>query len=287
MAPKRKRAPPPPPPPAPVAVDFWSWRAPDAVAAERVHMDADFWMTGATDGFNLWFLLDHKDMAHSFDIYAKEENPELYKRVRLPHRPTSLIPLQGLKSPGSSPCFLYWEPLRLWPVLFEGSSTVARELGMVVSIFSTWWLQKALVCARAAHRWLPFSVFRVLMALTGWLGNLALLPRGIELRTRKFPLSIGDALVVRQDELHVSDQDSLQDGQFRLAVGLKFMKQDHKVWKYPFLGPAGKSRRQYPALRLPWGRSLKDVYRQHGLDMSPYPESWLQRLFASSSFRQV
>ncbi|CAE7197390.1 unnamed protein product, partial [Symbiodinium pilosum] len=51
--------------------DFWSWRAPDSVAAERIHMDGDFWLTGANDGFNLWLLLDHCDMAHSFDIFTK------------------------------------------------------------------------------------------------------------------------------------------------------------------------------------------------------------------------
>ena len=41
----------------------------------------------------------------------------------------------------------------------------------------------------------------------------------------RFNLSIGDALVVRQDELHVSDQDELKSGQHRLAIGFKFMRQ--------------------------------------------------------------
>ena len=33
--------------------DFWSWRSQGQVAAERIHMDGDFWMTRGNDGFNL------------------------------------------------------------------------------------------------------------------------------------------------------------------------------------------------------------------------------------------
>ena len=39
-------------------------------------------MTGARcTGFNLWILLDHSRMNHSFDIYDAAHVPQLYERV--------------------------------------------------------------------------------------------------------------------------------------------------------------------------------------------------------------
>jgi len=273
-----------------IVQDFWSWRAPGCVGVPRIHMDADFWMTKATDGFNLWLLLDEKDMAHSFDIFPKEKNRKLYRHLRVPHQNACLLPLKEKKA-GNPDFLVFWEPLQVWPALFEYPSRPLRTLGMAMSIFSSWWIQQIWSLTFRAEKYLPPSAFRILVRLTGWMGNLDLLPDGMELETQRFELRVGDALVVRQDELHVSDQDPLKDHQFRLAVGFKFMRQStkHKVQQYPFTGPAGKNRRRFPALRLPLGHVLPDLYMQRNLDMTEHQtsKSFIGRLFARSSLPKV
>ncbi|CAJ1356033.1 unnamed protein product [Effrenium voratum] len=262
-----------------IVQDFWSWRAAGSVAAGRIHVDGDFWMTSAHDGFNLWILLDHREMAYGFNIFTKEDNPDLYKLVA-PERVTSILPIQEAK-----PGMIFSEPIRLWPGVFEWGAwrSLGQNLGCILCIVSTKWFQQIINFAQRASV-LPAPAFRLLISLTGWLGNLSLLPKGLELRTRKFPLQVGDALVVRQDELHVSDQEPVKDHQFRLAVGFKFMRQNQKVTQYVFTGPASKARRRFPSLRLPYGKALPDLYRMKGVDMRQ-EETWLQRCLNFSSLR--
>ncbi|CAK9072210.1 unnamed protein product [Durusdinium trenchii] len=201
--------------------DFWSWRSQGQVAAERIHMDGDFWMTRGNDGFNLWILLDHQGMGHSFDIFTQGANPGLYKMLKLPGRVTSIVPSAVNEA---VPCFLFFEPLRLWPVLFEFQNSLARSIASCFSYCATSWFQLILKAHLRARERLPLWLLRSFTWVFGWLGNLYLLPSE-EIRATRFTLDVGDALVVRQDELHVSDQEPLQADQHRLAVGFKFMRQ--------------------------------------------------------------
>ena len=64
--------------------DFYSYRA----AKRKVlfpgwHQDYDFWITGDTcnANFNLWVLLDHREMNYTFDLYETVRNPQLYKQL--------------------------------------------------------------------------------------------------------------------------------------------------------------------------------------------------------------
>ena len=136
--------------------DFWSWRSTTNVAAERVHMDSDFWVTKQHDGFNLWMLLDHKDMPYSFDIFVKEENPDLYPLVKLPRHSTWLIPEQDPEKKKGCAGILFWEPLGLWPVLYEWKST--RVLAMAFGVLCMKWWMTPPVWKRALSALLPLSL---------------------------------------------------------------------------------------------------------------------------------
>jgi len=255
--------------------DFWSWRSATSVAAERIHMDSDFWMTKQHDGFNLWLLLDHKDMPYSFDIFTQAENPELYQHVGLPHHSTWLLPEEDPKRCVQCPGILFWEPLSYWPMLYDMKAT--RSFAMAWGVMCMKWWAKTQAFVLKAKKLLPTWLFRLLVSVTGWATQLSALPGGIQLKAKRFGLDVGDALVVRQHELHGTDQDRINDDMYRLALGLKVMKQA-EVRQYAYTGPAPKSRRAYPGLRLPLGQRLRDVYnvsREPHVDMELVRESGL------------
>ena len=63
--------------------DFFSYRAPGAEMFPQWHQDYEFWLTGddCAANFNVWVLLDHHDLNHSFDVYEVERNRWLYDRL--------------------------------------------------------------------------------------------------------------------------------------------------------------------------------------------------------------
>eukprot|EP00439_Symbiodinium_sp_Y106_P080060 s1437_g18.t2 len=244
--------------------DFWSYRAPGSFPAPIMHTDPAFWMTGRLDGFNLWFLLDHSDMGYGIDVLTKEDNQEFYScsALGLPHGPPFLF--AGKSS--TCPAFIHRVPLRKWPVLFEWQNDLANALGTVFCAASTWWLQAAVNLGKTMQEALPASAFRGLLHVFGWLGSIYPLPP-MTLKPRRFELEIGDAAVIRQDELHGTDKEPLKEGQFRLAIGFKFMRQA-PVRQYLVNGPSATLRRQCRGLKLPLGTLLNDPYRQSTLDLS-------------------
>ncbi|CAJ1418676.1 unnamed protein product [Effrenium voratum] len=257
--------------------DFWSWRTAQNVPAEFIHHDPDFWATGHHDGFNLWILLDHKNMAHSFDIFLEQDNPELYRIVK--NKAGRLLPEKSGARLTECPGVLFWDPLSWWPVLYEWPYT--RTLAMVMGVALNKFWQKSQNCIMYLKQRLPTWSFRCVLGLTGWLFRLTPLPAGLVLKTQRFGLEVGDALVLRQYELHTTDQDPLQDHQFRLAVGVKVVRQGPIV-QYCYTGPASRIRRNYPCLRWGLGQVLPDFYRCE-LDMEPYPETWLTRFLFSAT----
>ncbi|CAJ1426863.1 unnamed protein product [Effrenium voratum] len=251
--------------------DFWSYRAPGSFPAPIMHTDPAFWMTGRHDGFNLWFLLDHRDMAYGIDVLTKEDNEELYacSALGLPHAPPFLFAGSKGKAGGECPAFVHRIPLRMWPMLFEWQNDLAQALGTLCCIFSTWWLQKAVSLSKRLQDALPAWAFRGLLGIFGWLGSIYPLPP-LTLKPRHFELQVGDAQVIRQDELHASDQDPLREGQFRLAIGFKFMKSSESspVTRYLVNGPSATLRRHIRGLKLPPNRPLPDIYRMDEVDMA-------------------
>lgn len=130
--------------------DLFSWRDSAHHFFNYEHQDSAFWMTGgACSSFNLWLLLDHVGMAHSFDIFDPRRQPAAYEQ----HCPyASQLP------------FYCGPPHQRWPR--------RRTLPNVTSV----------------------------------------------------PMRPGDAVVVRQPEVHMTDGGQLADGQWRLAISLKFVE---------------------------------------------------------------
>jgi len=256
-----------------IANDFWSWRSSTNVAAERVHMDADFWMTSGHDGFNLWILLDHEAMPHTFDVFQADDNPELYRHVGLPHVSTWLIPEPEPEKAEECPGIVFFDPLAKWPVLFEYDNELARVVGSLIAVVAMKWWMRTQRLAIQAKKKLPTWLFTTLLSATTWLTRLKPLPKSAgPLKATQFPVEVGDALVVRQMELHGTDSAPLRPDQFRLAVGFKFVRQG-PVSVYSYTSPASKSRRRFPALRMPLGSTFLDPYRTPGLDMTPVDDA--------------
>ncbi|CAE7797307.1 unnamed protein product [Symbiodinium sp. CCMP2592] len=259
--------------------DFWSWRTPENVPAEFIHHDPDFWVAGRHDGFNLWILLDHADMSHSFDILVEEKNPKLYEIVG--EKAGRLLPERDPKKKQNCPGLLFWDPLSRWPLLYEYEAT--RTLAMVLGVgFNMFW-EKSQQAAMKLKKLLPTWAFRCFLFFTGWCFRLTPLPKGLELKMERFNMKVGDALVLRQYEMHTTDQDPLQPHQFRLAVGVKVLRQA-PIIQYCYTGPASRTRRTYPCLRWGLWELLPDFYRQANLDFKPYPSTTLTRaLFAATA----
>ena len=167
-----------------VVHDFWSWRTPENVPAELIHHDPDFWVAGRHDGFNLWILLDHADMSHSFDILVEEKNPKLYEIVG--EKAGRLLPERDPRKKQNCPGLLFWDPLSRWPLLYEYEST--RTLAMVLGVaFNKFW-EKSQQAVMNVKKLLPTWAFRSFMFFSGWCFRLTPLPKGLELKMpeRKF-----------------------------------------------------------------------------------------------------
>ena len=66
--------------------DFFSYRSADTRLFPQWHQDYEFWLTGSSrcTNFNLWVMLDHVDMNHSFDLYEARRNEWLYTQLYRP-----------------------------------------------------------------------------------------------------------------------------------------------------------------------------------------------------------
>jgi len=109
------------------------------------------------------------------------------------------------------------------------------------------------------------------------------------------PLEVGDALVVRQVEIHRTDMHPLDERQWRLAIGFKVIRRDVPLVKptradSPFGYDYEQCRRRYPGLVPPLevGRTVPSAYNRTALaslrlyDASYSPASLLLALASTS-----
>ena len=73
-----------------------------------------------------------------------------------------------------------------------------------------------------------------------------------------------------RSELGETCEEPLREGQFRLAIGFKFMKSSESspVTRYLVNGPSATLRRHIRGLKLPPNRPLPDIYRMDEVDMA-------------------
>ena len=164
--------------------DFFSFRsaAPSDVLFPQWHQDYEFWLTGddCAANFNVWVLLDHRDLNHSFDVYEVERNRWLYDR------------LHAKAGDGG------------------GQTHGAQTHGANRS------------AAPPPTAMVPVSFFRAH-------GHSPLLPvgeppAGLSHDVSRRPLRRGEALVLRQREVHRTDLIKLRPQQWRLAIGFKVLE---------------------------------------------------------------
>ena len=183
-----------------IAADFFSFRSPDSTRIfPDWHQDYAFWWTGARcTGFNLWVLLDHRSMNHSFDVYDVEQNPQLYEQAyeRANRRAKRSLPGAG--------AYLSNRPV---------PSNDPRER-------ATDWL--------LGHK-----------------------------QVSNVPLGVGDALVLKQLEIHRTDP-LVREGQWRLALGLKVLE---RVPLVKGMQETSKLGRRLEALRAQWPGLLQRAER--------------------------
>ena len=219
-----------------VAADFFSVRSPSRsrLFAEW-HQDYAFWMTGARcTGFNLWILLDHRHMNHSFDVYDVQHVPQLYKRVyESAERAARACPHSKERCDAGhagAAAFLNSRPI---PSSSSNSQDTAADLVLD------------------------------------------------ERQVSNVPLGVGDALVLKQLEIHRTDP-LVHEGQWRLALGLKILERVPLV-RVPRGTRLGlrleQLRSQWPALlqRPTSGNPFPDWYsavgsaRNLSSSLAPYP----------------
>ena len=203
--------------------DFFSYRANDKRMFPDLHQDYDFWVhPSRCSGFNLWVLLDHRDMNHSFDVYDVQQNRAMYSRLYSRHDAIHRHHSGNGKRGGSS-----------------------NRTG-----------------GRVPH--LEASAFRELRE-RGAVG-------GVPATRVNVPLAPGDALILRQPEVHRTDRYKLRPDQWRLALGFKVLERAPIEHMHDKFGPVSQDLVQLsvrcPGLLPPvaLGRAWPDVY---GPDLLP------------------
>ena len=101
-----------------------------------------------------------------------------------------------------------------------------------------------------------------------------------EPRVSNTPLGVGDALVVRQLEIHRTDRQELQAEQWRLALGFKVIERlpltRAPLEDSPFSGDLGQVSIRWPGLvpQLQLGKPFPDVYGARLASYRLEPETW-------------
>ena len=199
--------------------------------------------------FNVWVLLDHRELNHSFDVYELERNRWLYDRLHAkagdgaqPHGapthaaanrsaappPTSMVPVSFFRAHGHSPLLPVGEP-----------------------------------------------------------------PAGAAHDVSRRPLRRGQALVLRQREVHRTDLVRLRPQQWRLAIGFKVLERRPLVRLplagSPFSADYAMARLRWPGLlpNLVTGEPFPDVFGDARLReyRAAGAETWLT--FASRTLAAV
>mmetsp|Transcript_95976 Transcript_95976/g.280525 ORF Transcript_95976/g.280525 Transcript_95976/m.280525 type:complete len:430 (+) Transcript_95976:87-1376(+) len=228
--------------------DFFSFRAPDVVQFApngRYHTDCDFWKVEASDGFNLWILIDHDGLDTSFDVLERHRNADLYTAYD-GQRSAVLFARNG-SDPGTT-----FQPLlfrvksgsffhgMLNPIAFrQGHGDVLNWRSSLLAAF-----REVLMSWRQRRLRKRPEVFSV----SG-------------LNASNVRLSVGEAIVLREQELHRSDMHTrLVPGQFRLAAGFKLQRRNATIRQFDMNCPAQQDRFNLPLLWEYVGTSLSDIY---------------------------
>lgn len=186
--------------------DFFSFRADGERLFPTWHQDGEFWLgddgasPGACGGFNLWILLDHRNMSYSFDVLELERNEWLYAELYARQ--------YGLPDPRLAPPRPLFKPAEF--------ARLSRGRGL-----------RGL--AGRAERRQPVVT--------------------------NVPLEAGDALLLRQVELHRTDTAALGPADWRLALGFKVLRTGTFAQASHPSSPFGDDARK---LRLGWPGLLPD-----------------------------
>lgn len=202
-----------------VVTDFFSYRAPGVRLLPTWHQDGEFWL--ADDGgagrescasFNLWLLLAHEGMPFGFDVLGTAENQWLYDDLYARrYAPTASAALNAPRS--------LYSPEE-WGRLSRSAAGGGSGRGR-----------------RGAAE--PSSGLRGLLR-----PNETRVPS-----VSNVPLALGDALVLKQVEIHRTDSRPLLPQQWRLALGLKVLRRQEVVREPNAASPWGYDA---AALRLRW-----------------------------------
>mmetsp|Transcript_15983 Transcript_15983/g.32471 ORF Transcript_15983/g.32471 Transcript_15983/m.32471 type:complete len:418 (-) Transcript_15983:58-1311(-) len=216
--------------------DFFSYRAPGVVQFAMngiFHTDCDFWKTKAADGFNLWILVDHDGLDTSFDFLERKRNPSIYEGYD-GRRSAYLLARNGSDAATTFRAGL------LSPVAFR------RGHGDVLS-----WRGSLQVAFRQVMR--PRSQRRLRERPERF--NVS----GIN--ASRVRLAVGEALVLREQELHRTDlHTQLAEGQFRLVAGFKLQRRNATIEQFDMSCTAQRDRFNLPLLWEQVGMPMLQVY---------------------------
>lgn len=212
--------------------DFFSFRAPGVAqfAPNGVfHMDCDFWKIDSSDGFNLWVLIDHDGLNDTFDLVERSNNLGLYDHYH-GEVPLYLLPLNT--SIPSSPYMPFVRPQKRYLSGHQDALNWRVAFQILVQL------------GREAWRELRPEWFIV-----------------PGLNVSHVSLGVGQALVLREQELHRSDlHRPLSDGQRRLAVGFKMQRRQSVLTTFDLFCTSQKDRMNLPPLWERIGDVLPDIY---------------------------
>ena len=245
-----------------VVNDFFSYRSAASVDLfPEWHQDYEFWLTPRCANFNLWVLLDHEQMNHSFELYERDaHNGWVYERL---YAHAARSPKAATRAAAAS------------------SAARRRSVGRANS-------------SRAAAA--PMHVPMIPQAYFRANGRQERLPVGAppagaaEPRVSRVPLGRGDALILKQTEVHRTDRIPLQPGQWRLAIGFKVLEraplQRLPLYNSPFAGDFATMGVLWPGLLPPLAvhRPFPDVYdakRLSTLRDRPRPQQHAEALSRS------
>lgn len=235
--------------------DFFSFRSSNHRLFPDLHQDYDFWVfKRRCSGFNLWVLLDHRDMNYSFDVYDAQQNRGLYRR------------LYGAHAANAAAAYAHGRARSKHQLRHNNSrasSAAAEELVL-------------------PH--LESIAFRELRE-RGGVG-------GVAAKRTNFALEPGDAFILRQPEVHRTDRHAIRPDQWRLALGFKVLERAPLDSARKHFGPVSQDLTQLqvrcPGLMPPIrpGHAWPDVYGSEVLTAyratSEASGSWIGWLQAAS-----
>lgn len=217
--------------------DFYSYRSPTSRLFQDWHQDGEFWLTAdghpslSCTGFNLWILLDHHRMNHSFDVIDTDHSRPLYAALYNAAR-------VGRRSRPRTGNATGPVPFNTQNAVFGSSANQRRKSLLHPAALS----RTARRSGDSARPWI------------------------------NVPLAPGDALVLRQVEIHRTDARRPEPDQWRLALGFKVMRRRAVLRRGDLQSPFGKDslaiRTQWPGLlpEFTIGRPLPVVYNRTALD---------------------